>query len=184
MFLAHNFFCITPSLSRPHGGLGCRAHSLATRTKGLADTCLLVKDAVAISTFVADTGTRHHIATSARPTDLGNIAGRPNGRTIRLGFIVHEAAIVHYHAGIGRVHDGPTDTGTLFNVVTGIEEGCGNIVQEARGDDHHGTTILQGCANILGEHRIDDVAERSPLGINDGSLSIVGARVAVGRKDW
>ena len=148
-FLAHNIHTIL--LSRPHGRLGCRAYALPARTKGLTDACLLVEYAVAISAFIANTGTGHHVATGAGPTNLGNIARGPNRRTIGLGFIAHKAAIVHHHAGTGRVHNGPTDAGTVFNVVAGIKEGCGDIVQKARGDDHHGTTILQGRANIFGE---------------------------------
>ena len=146
-------------LSRPHSRLGYQTNALTTSTKGLADTCLLVEYAVAISAFIANTGTGHHIATGASPTNLGNIARGPNRRTVGLGFVAHKAAIVHHHACARRVHNGPTDAGTVFNVVAGIKKGCGHIVQKARGDDHHGTTILQGRANIFGEHRINDVTE-------------------------
>lgn len=146
-------------LSRSHCGLGCRTYSLTTRTKGLTDTRFLIKDAVAISTLIARIGAGHHVATGAGPANLGNIARGPNRRTIGLGTVAHKAAIVHHHAGARRVHNGPTNAGTLFNVVAGIEKGRGNIVQKSGGDDHHGTTILQSRANIFGEHRIYDVAE-------------------------
>lgn len=168
-------------LSRPHGRLCHSTYVITTRSEGLAGTRLLIKDAVAISAPTAGTA-GDHVRTGTAPTHLGNVARRPDRRAVGLGAVADEAAIVHDHGGIGRVHDGPADAGALLDVVAEIEEGGGDVVEEARRDDHHGAAILQRRPDVVREDGVDDVGERSPPGVDDGSLLVVGTCIAAEMK--
>jgi len=145
--------------SHLHSAYG--ANSFTTSIKGRTRILSLIKDSVAIPTGTG-IGTGNGIVGSTRSTDLGNActtihAGGPNGRTVGFGRIIDQTAVAQYHGSTGAVHDGTTDAATLLDVVAGIEEGGGNVADEAGGDDHHGTAVLEGRANVVGEYGVDDV---------------------------
>lgn len=139
------------------------ANPITTGIERRASILSLIKDTIAVPATIAitRTGTRHDIINGARSTNLGHTGtidtGSPNGRSVRLGGIATKAGVGQDHAGTGTVHDGPTDAAALLDVVAGIKEGGGDVVDEAGGYDHHSATILKGRASVRGEDGVDNV---------------------------